>query len=360
MKAGENVFMDRLIAQVLRYNNYQLLRTNIPDVIYYGKEKEDYIDVILITDIDEFDITSEKFEDILRQTRNIFQTHDVNVRFTSFIYATELSKVANICKNENYADRRYAVLSQIQEVVLFEFQNNREDEHIDMIKRWEAMSEEEREATYRSINKKQKDFPIDFTLCNTIIVILNLISFMYLCFKGDTTDPNFLREFGALYWDDVINNHQYYRIASAMFMHSGIEHLFGNMVSLLFIGSFLEKIIGHGKYILIYFTSGILAGVTSVIYNMSIQSNSVCVGASGAVFGIVGAVMVMLLVSNAKNMRRDFRRLVIYSFLSILAGVTSFGIDNSAHIGGLVSGFIVMLILNIMYPIKTTENKTNM
>jgi len=130
-----------------------------------------------------------------------------------------------------------------------------------------------------------------------------------------------------------------------MFLHFGADHLVNNMLVLYFIGDKLERIVGKVKYICIYFGSGLLAGIASLGYNMLKNNNIVSAGASGAIFGVVGAMAFIVLIN--KGRIKDFSQgqMVLFILLSLYGGLTSQGIDNVAHIGGLLTGIIFAAVL---------------
>lgn len=137
-----------------------------------------------------------------------------------------------------------------------------------------------------------------------------------------------------------------------MFLHSGISHLFNNMLLLFFIGDYVENYVGHWKFAGIYFLTGILADLVSMGYNIFNNKMVLSIGASGAIFGIVGALAGFIFLS--KGMIKDITgpRLVVFIGLSILSGLQNEGVDNMAHIGGLVSGFVIALILTVCSNVK--------
>jgi len=180
---------------------------------------------------------------------------------------------------------------------------------------------------------------------NTAIVIINVVIFILSDFLPSVTDAALVIDRYSLSWDMVINNGQYYRIITSMFMHYGADHIFNNMVVLLFIGSYIEQYLGKAKYLTIYFLSGIIAGCTSMVYNIMQHSYTPSVGASGAIFGMMGSLLVILLVHRRQAYELGIRRVLFMVFLSLYGGFTSQGVDNAAHIGGFLGGMAVTLII---------------
>ena len=146
-------------------------------------------------------------------------------------------------------------------------------------------------------------------------------------------------------------NGQLWRLFTCVFLHGGILHLIFNMFALLYVGSLLEKVIGKNKYIFAYAICGIAASISSLM----MHENVVSVGASGAIFGLFGVLLPLLISKkiNFPNISVDKLLLNISLFVlyNIVAGFNKSGIDNAAHIGGLFTG----VIIGILYSIAAME-----
>ena len=118
-----------------------------------------------------------------------------------------------------------------------------------------------------------------------------------------------------------------------------------NMITLFALGSIVEKEIGRIKYALLYFLGG-LAG-SAAEYGLSLRSGEpvVAVGASGAVFAVMGGLIWILLANKGKIHGITIRRILLYVALSVYFGFASAGIANGAHIGGMAAGFLLALLL---------------
>ena len=181
-----------------------------------------------------------------------------------------------------------------------------------------------------------------YSRINLVIIIINVAVFLASDFDFSSQS---IIDRGALSWDDVINHNEYYRIITSMFLHIDTDHLFNNMLVLLFTGAYLENRLGKFRYLLVYMGSGVLAGCTSMVYNMRIHDYTVSVGASGAIFGVMGALICIVLISRRKI---DIRKIMFMAFLCIYEGLTSPGVDNAAHIGGMVAGFIITAVIMLV------------
>lgn len=182
-------------------------------------------------------------------------------------------------------------------------------------------------------------------VCTIILIAVNVAVFFILSLFGDTEDAVFMMQHGAMYSDFVIQDHEYYRLFTCLFLHFGIEHLLNNMVILGALGWNLELQTGKIRFLLIYFGSGLFGNVVSLIFHGAAQEYTVSAGASGAIFGLMGALLWVVITNHGRLGRLSGRGMLVMVALSLYFGLSSSGVDNYAHIGGLVCGFLLALIL---------------
>lgn len=172
------------------------------------------------------------------------------------------------------------------------------------------------------------------------IIITNIVVFGYMESIGSTTDDYFMLMHGASFWKWEIEYNEYYRLFTCMFLHFGVGHLMNNMFTLYIIGSQAERIFGWGKYTIIYVGTGLLSGVSSTIIHMLIGDPVISAGASGAIYGVMGAVVAAIWLNRRKNSIFQPRLLIVIVLLCY-SGFTGTQVDNAAHIGGFISGIII-------------------
>ncbi len=190
-----------------------------------------------------------------------------------------------------------------------------------------------------------------FTPVNTAIVSVNILVFLLISLHGSTEDLILMERWGALSWEAVVTGHQYYRLLTSMFLHFGPEHLLGNMLILILLGSRLERIAGHALYLVIYLISGISGSLASLFFTLSMEPEAVSAGASGAIFGVMGSLCAVLVTERIFSQGRKADRIGMRGILFMIAsalyyGFTDGGVDNAAHLGGLAGGFISMLVIS--------------
>lgn len=153
--------------------------------------------------------------------------------------------------------------------------------------------------------------------------------------------PNLL-EAGALVRAEVLAG-EWWRTITATFLHGGFGHLFGNMVVLYIVGMACEHAFGVARMMLVYFGSGVAGSALSLL-----ASPGPSVGASGAVFGVLAAVVVMLYRNQHRFFVRDKRIgfvLAAWAIWQLLTGFLSPFVDNFAHLGGIIGGALAALLL---------------
>lgn len=182
-------------------------------------------------------------------------------------------------------------------------------------------------------------------VCTIALIVANVAVFFILSLFGDTEDAVFMLRHGAMYGYLVTHDHEFYRLFTCLFLHFGIEHLLNNMVILGALGWNLEIETGKVRFLLIYFGSGLFGNVVSLVFYGSAQEQAVSAGASGAIFGLMGALLWVVIANQGRLGRLSGRGMLIMVALSLYFGLSSSGVDNYAHIGGLICGFLMALIL---------------
>jgi len=180
-------------------------------------------------------------------------------------------------------------------------------------------------------------------LVTPLLMAGNVLMFLMVVLKGNaimSPAPDVLRALGATYGPAVTAG-EWWRLGAAMFLHGGLIHLAFNMVALLTIGGLTERMFGRVSFFALY----LLAGLTGNIASIYIQPFAVGVGASGAIFGLYGALFAYLTCQRASVPADVVRSLRSGGFAfvgySLLFGVTHAGIDTPAHLSGFVAGALI-------------------
>jgi membrane associated rhomboid family serine protease len=205
--------------------------------------------------------------------------------------------------------------------------------------------------------KRKKRFFLDWSLTWQLIFI-NVVLFVVFVVLDYVNVLSL--EFIALNPSFVLEQGTYWTFLTSMFMHGGIFHLFVNMLSLFFVGGLLEKILGKRRYFWSYLISGLFAGVLFVLLSFIFPADysSFAVGASGAIFGLVGVLLFltpnlrvyMMFVPIPIKLKYAAPGLLVLLWLISIAG--NIPIGNTAHLGGLLAGLGYGLFLRLKFPKK--------
>ena len=187
--------------------------------------------------------------------------------------------------------------------------------------------------------KVEKVFKSKFPAITYIIIALNVIFFIVPILFGEA--QSILEQFCI--HGPSIRYGQYYRLLTGIFLHVDIWHLLFNCYALYVLGGQLESFLGKAKYTMIYFVSGLFGGLFSIIFN----GDTASVGASGAIFGLMGSLLYfgyhyrVYLGSVIKS------QIIPLILANLILGFITTGIDNAAHIGGLIGGAMITMALGV-------------
>ncbi len=181
-----------------------------------------------------------------------------------------------------------------------------------------------------------------------MIAAVNIIVFFALSFIGMTEDASFMAEHGAMFVPYVTEQGEYYRIFTSMFLHFDFQHLMNNMVMLIAIGYTLEHEVGKFRFFIIYLISGLGGTFLSMWQDIHTGQYAVAAGASGAIFGLLGATLLIAARNRGRVGEISGRGLLFTVGISLYFGYANGGVDNFAHIGGLLTGMILAVLLMIL------------
>lgn len=165
-----------------------------------------------------------------------------------------------------------------------------------------------------------------------------MIVWIFLELSGGSQNVVVLLRFGAKYGPAIADG-EYWRLLTAVFIHIGLFHLVANSIGLLVFGGMVEKAYGIRSFLVIYLVAGIFGNLASYAAGPTVSA-----GASGAVFGIVGAFGTYLLANRAvlgELARRSLWGVAVIITINIVFGLSVGGVDNWAHLGGLLSGALI-------------------
>jgi len=210
---------------------------------------------------------------------------------------------------------------------------------------------------YRVYPNKRRNFFKNFSV-NTSLILINLVCFVLftilLSLKIVSIDSIAIKPL------NILEGKYLWTFLTSMFMHAGFFHIFANMLSLFFIGSLVEKILGAKRYLYFYLLSGLFASLLFVFSGLIFSNdlNAYAVGASGALFGLIGLLMfltpnlqvyVMFIPIPIKMKYAAPGMLVVLWLISVAGNIP---IGNTAHFGGLICGLVYGFYLKQKFPNK--------
>lgn len=290
-----------------------------------------------IHNADQFEYDVMKVKHVVRQIKKKTMSFklttlniNLNVRDNTLLYEDDIvtSLIAgdidelkeNLLLNDNFKN--------INELLMFK------DDDIDQLV---TVTEDLNKATDEN-NRLFESVFSDKKLVLTNVIIAICIT-LYLIMTIFTDGPSYIHVLLAYGGNnlDLVLNGELYRVVTSIFLHAGLIHLILNMYSLYLIGSQVETVLGKYKFLGIYLVSGISGSLMSLVLN---EANVVSVGASGAIFGLMGALLYFGYYYRLYLNRALFAEILPIVLLNLVIGFSFSGIDNYAHIGGLIGGYL--------------------
>ncbi|MFC0558105.1 rhomboid family intramembrane serine protease [Halalkalibacter alkalisediminis] len=180
---------------------------------------------------------------------------------------------------------------------------------------------------------------------NPIATYLLLLSVAFMFYvleqNGRSTSVLTLIKYGAKY-NPLILDGEWWRLFTAMFLHIGFLHLFMNSLALFYLGGAVERMFGTSRFLLIYFIAGLSGSVASFAFN-----EQVAAGASGAIFGCFGALLYFGTIHKKLFFRTMGKNVLVVLVINLIFGFAFPMVDNGAHIGGLIGGFLASFIVQL-------------
>lgn len=311
-------------------------------------------------------LTREQYENYLKTIQGVFFKRGFEFVPTMALFLTsDIAHVKEVAQGSMYwiADEVYGRLvvfedqpedflglrTMLENNLVFAGESKRSEEAIspeDRKRKQEARRSWDKENRRRKMRGTYENVS-RYSWVTLVLIALNVFVFVLT----DLFRLRGLLENGCLYWPSLFYQNEYYRVFTCMFLHADIGHISSNMIALFSIGDIVEREMGHFRFALLYFVSGLLASMTSVCYFYFQRENSSSVGASGAIYGVAGALLMIFLTNSYLRRRENLIRMgifVVFLFYPMFTGTQ--GIDYAAHLGGFVSGALIYWIQSFVRP----------
>lgn len=333
-------------------SGYNKTPSNLPEYTFYWHKESLGVTVLFVIDYrDGLYISGDQYAHLKDKVIRFFREKgEEDVHILALIVSSDTEKAKRLCVCDPFG---WMIDTQAKRLIIHENQ-------VSDFYGWKTILEDflisctddandMREAPFKETGKSRlkweeiraKNLP----WVNIGLVAVNLIVFLICTFTGEL-----LYNKGAFGVMEIIEDKSFYRIFTSMFLHADVQHLFSNMIVLYYVGEIVERKTGHISYALIYFLSGIAGDVFSMGYELLTREYFSSVGASGAVFGIEGALLFLVIMNRGRLEYMTLGRLVFAIAFSLYCGFTATGVNNAAHVGGILTGFAVTAAIMMLRP----------
>ncbi|MBX3724001.1 MAG: rhomboid family intramembrane serine protease [Turneriella sp.] len=203
-----------------------------------------------------------------------------------------------------------------------------------------------------------------------ILIAINIVAYVFVALQGSNMLQPGGRElvkFGANFVPFTVGQLELWRLLTSVFLHGSLMHLAINMYSLYSVGSMVEFLCGKSRYLVIYLVCGLAGSIASAVANLLRARPGISIGASGAVFGIYGFFLLLMWLRkdlvHPSARRQILQSGAFFIGINLFLGFISPGIDNAAHIGGLIAGLAAALLfvrsIRLIFPNQNADIETH-
>lgn len=331
------------------------LTSNVSDISALVKFESNLLNILQIIDYKkEIYLDKEQYEEIKTSLRSAFQDKGVSeIHILSLILSEDMEKGTSLGEEDPFC---WQVDTKTSELVIGE---EKQPDFYGMKGLIQSFLDRWKEDPSQ-FEEKNEEEPVTPTRMQSVIaylkqapyvslalVIVNLI----LCFCC-IENPKFFYGQGSSGYV-FIKAGEWYRLITSIFLHDSVDHYFSNMLLLYFLGNILEKRVGRIRFLSMYLLTGILGNVLSCFYEYYVGKYYITFGASGAVFGLIG-MLFYLVIRRDEKIKISMPAMFIFVIYSIYSSFVSTQVNVVAHLGGLLSGMLLMFVFCLRR--KSREN----
>ncbi len=360
------------LAEFLWHQQYGVQKTNFPNVRILYKADTTEIRVIVLFDMEgQEQFTLEQYQHILKQVEEAYyQKGYLEVKVLSLLCGNVIEVMKPYCQENQYT--HWIVNTATNRLVVFENQPQRFAEVRSQLEELligplHTVNPEYTDPVYIKKNHSGGFFQSGSTntnalkrwlagkpVCTIALITINIVIFLLMKMKAlHAVVPDSYQElkvffdWGATSYSAIVVDNEIYRLFTALFLHANFQHLMNNMLMLAVVGYMLESNFGCIRFLIIYFVAGIVANVGSVFYFHEIGENVIGLGASGAIFGVIGGFAYLVVRYRGKGFDVSAKRFLLFLFVTVYGGFRSQGqVDNIAHIVGFFIGILACILLD--------------
>ena len=330
--------MKRELTAFLGQNGFQEIGTNFPDVSFFIRRENTFVLCLYVVEATrDMPLSAAQLEELGKgidaylKTKALPEAHTLELllsdslphadflrgnRFRSWLVDTTSGKLYLPAGEDDFYGCR---------ALLTDFLDHREA----YVARTAGGEGDGAQSTERlPLRGKKKRFPY----VTAAFVFGNVLVFLLCAFTGDL-----LYNRGVFHAEKIISG-EGYRMLTSMFLHSDVHHLFGNMLLLFAAGDLVERYTGHIRLAVCYLVSGLAGNLADLCYELRIGESVESLGASGAVFGIIGAMLVLTILHRGRLEGVTVGRMAVVLLYLFYSGLVGWNVNNYAHIGGFIAG----------------------
>lgn len=321
----------------IKKKKYQIIRLNRYDIDWGNRLARD------------IEYTGNLFSQIRKQSR-VNSLHLLNVYVSSYPpvddvptqllneYNIDKTTISSLLIEKGNLDESIGELEQKLSISLQPITGHHENIDYETVQRLKHEV-----LTYSNNRRKQEKevFEHSKPFFTYIFIAIQVLMFLLLELNGGSTNDKTLIQFGAKYNPAIVDG-EWWRLFTPMVLHIGFLHLLMNTIALFYLGSTVERIYGKFRFLFIYIIAGLAGSICSFAFNTSLSA-----GASGAIFGCFGALLYFGIVHRTLFFRTMGSNIIIVIGINLAFGFLVPGVDNNAHIGGLLGGFLAAIIVQL-------------
>lgn len=341
MNRLENLFFEQ---------GYGKIPSNLPEFNFYCRREVQGITVLHVIDYRQgLYISTDQYAHLKEQIEAFFRERgEREVHVMTLVLCDDTEKARSLCGGDSFCwvidSREYRLLIHETQAADFYGWKDILEEFLFSLAREGA-----KETGTNAEPKKKIDWRA-LSQVNVVLVAVNVIIFLICTFTGDL-----LYNMGA-FSVKALWQGEWYRLFTSMFLHWDVEHLFSNMIVLYYVGAIVERRLRPVPYTALYVLSGLAGNIFSVGYELFTNTYRSSAGASGAVFGVEGALLFLVMAHRGKLESMTAGRVAFAIAFSLYSGFTSVGVNNAAHVGGVLMGFTAAAVITACEKIRVFSN----
>lgn len=344
--------MKEQLKAFLQLEGYTTVTSNLPEFLVFLKKEYRHVSVIYVMELEpDSTFTEERYQSVYESASKLLKKNDIKeMHILTLIISENQEHALEVSKGDKYAwviNRKENTLV-VEEDKVEDFYGMKASLEM-FLRAPEAASAQIRDVEEKflmEIKEQEKKFfqKVYVPWVSYVLIALNIVVYIVCTSTGEL-----LYNMGGISVATVIEDGQWYRMLTGMFLHGTIAHLLNNMLMLYLLGNIVEKRIGRCGFMLSYFMCGLVSGFISLGAKYFSGIDAISIGASGAVYGIFGIALMTEIVTI--NWRRasfyTVRRIILVILcicVSLYVDAKISVIDYKAHIGGLCMGAMIGLV----------------